>query len=79
VNRRDFIALGDYQNAAASIYNQAWIPSLGEVLAWGWRQMGFGGIQVGTIPKGKWVLKENLEVFLPDRLCSPRMHTNKIH
>jgi charged multivesicular body protein 7 len=75
VARRDFIALADYQNAATSIYHRNWIPSLGEVLAWGWKQLGLGGVAAGAVPAGKWVLRENLEVHIHHLTDVEVLHT----
>jgi charged multivesicular body protein 7 len=60
VNRREFLAVGDFQNATGSIYSRSWIPSIGSILSWAWKQAGFAG-NPDTLPKGRWVVPENLE------------------
>jgi charged multivesicular body protein 7 len=67
VNRRDFVAVGDFQNAKGSIYSRAWIPSLGSSLSWAWKQTGFAG-SPDTLPKGRWVVPENLEAVSTELL-----------
>jgi len=61
VKRRDMIELHEFKSSPTSIYQKRWlpsIPSLGDILLWSWTSL------VGsknTLPKGQWVIPQNLE------------------
>ncbi|KAF2664862.1 hypothetical protein BT63DRAFT_428823 [Microthyrium microscopicum] len=62
VKSREFIELHDFITSPTSIYQRRWlptIPSLSDILIWGWKQIGFGSQD--SLPKGQWVIPANLE------------------
>ena len=53
----------EFEEARESIYKKGWsipVPSVGDVLGWGLRQLGFGGGEEKLV-KGRAVVMENLE------------------
>jgi charged multivesicular body protein 7 len=57
--KREFIVLGEFQNAKESIYRSRWaIPSLGEILGWGLKRLGLG---FGAKSEGRVVVLANVE------------------
>ncbi|KAL5330155.1 hypothetical protein ACEPPN_003680 [Leptodophora sp. 'Broadleaf-Isolate-01'] len=60
---RLWIDVGEFEEAKESIYKKGWtvpVPSVGDVLGWGLRQLGFGGGDEKLV-EGRVVVLENLE------------------
>ncbi|KAK0119581.1 hypothetical protein ONS95_011021 [Cadophora gregata] len=60
---RQWIDVQEFALARESIYQKGWalpVPSIGDVLGWGLRQLGFGGGEEKLV-KGQVVVLENLE------------------
>ncbi|KAG4418664.1 hypothetical protein IFR04_008200 [Cadophora malorum] len=60
---RQWIDVREFEEARESIYKKGWsipVPSVGDVLGWGLRQLGFGGGEEKLV-KGRAVVMENLE------------------
>ncbi|KAH7411272.1 Snf7-domain-containing protein [Cadophora sp. MPI-SDFR-AT-0126] len=60
---RQWIDVREFENARGNIYKQGWtipVPSVGDVLGWGLRQLGLGGGEEKLV-KGRMVVMENLE------------------
>ncbi|PVH80340.1 hypothetical protein DL98DRAFT_515442 [Cadophora sp. DSE1049] len=60
---RQWIDVREFEEAKESIYKKGWtipVPSVGDVLGWGLRQLGFGGGEEKLV-KGRVVVMENLE------------------
>ncbi|KAH7355231.1 Snf7-domain-containing protein [Rhexocercosporidium sp. MPI-PUGE-AT-0058] len=60
---RLWIDVREFEEAKESVYKQSWtipVPSVGDVVGWGLRQLGFGGGEEKLV-RGKVVVMENLE------------------
>lgn len=64
VEKRELIPLNDFLNAKNSIYSKSWIPSPWQVVSWGLKQIGIGGLLGGEdkLAVGNFVVMANVEV-----------------
>ncbi|KAL2070396.1 hypothetical protein VTL71DRAFT_13422 [Oculimacula yallundae] len=63
VKARSWIDVKEFEEARESVYKKGWgvtVPSVGDVLGWGLRQLGFGGGEE-KLGRGRVVVMENLE------------------
>lgn len=65
VDKRELIPLNDFLSARRSIYSKTWVPSPWQVVSWGLRQVGAGGLLGGDkLAVGSFVVLANVEVYL---------------
>lgn len=64
MEKRELIPLNDFLNAKNSIYSKSWIPSPWQVVSWGLKQIGIGGLLGGEdkLAVGNFVVMANVEV-----------------
>ena len=62
IQKKEWMGLKNFVEARESIYRSRWaIPSLGEILGWGLRQLGLGFGGSGKLSTGRFVVIGNLE------------------
>jgi hypothetical protein len=63
---RDWIPLADFLSESVSIYERSW--SVTGVIGWMWRKLvEYSAGDDDKLPSGRYVLRKNLEVYIPCR------------
>jgi charged multivesicular body protein 7 len=60
IHKKAFIPDHEFKNAAVSIYTRSWVPSVKDVLQWGFRMLAGPG-NPDKLPQGTFVIVQNVE------------------
>ena len=64
IRRRELVPLKDFLDAKKNIYARSWIPSPGQVVTWGLKQLGvIGDAADDKLVAGNFVVTANVEVW----------------
>lgn len=64
IQKRELIPLREFLEAQKSVYARSWVPSAGQVVRWGLKQLGvMGDSAEDRLVAGNFVIMANVEVL----------------